>query len=615
MTKGRGNLGRIQDKVLGIALKSDLFDKPLNATEAKKLFKNTDYQSFDEYVSGGETHKHDVLDPSNLGGPFKASCLRILSALFAGLRFGYIKDPLPFDTTETDKLTGKWKGDVDVDDLFDALDAQYSTRDPKEACCIVGLVKASVSGWIYNEGDDTDQPSDRWAISGSSVFGYPPDDEAAKDDPDKRKVYCVVSMVDAKKKQAKRARKAPADPEDDPAQAKRIIKILAHYIAKELLSLRVCTLDPSCIMAVVPGREFLGPVRFCRGCYQKLHYRLNWNVKRRYEGLREVLAAIAGFEEEVEWLDKMLKHIEEEEFSGKRWAMYFGPTPRKRKGVSKDQTIGELLAEPAEADAAPTKKSKTRSPSAKYASASASTSFMASPLNIPMATATPTAFAPSPLPPTPSHHHNHDTNLNNPHLFEVLKEDIFHNHIPTPTPASTVAAAPPPYATPHANGTWQSVNGLDPRARKTVALRRLRNLPFTATLEDGSPTASKLKELCATNDGEFWVTYRAFEDLEDGVLVGELEDVAVGGGGGGSSSSGGAGQEVDMAKEDALVEVLRRVREMRDGVWGGVFDEMGWRKVKRMARKGDQWFLSTWETWVGDEEEVLLQELKDVVGV
>ncbi|KAJ3041829.1 hypothetical protein HDV00_008532 [Rhizophlyctis rosea] len=101
------------------------------------------------------------------------------------------------------------------------------------------------------------------------------------------------------------------------------------------------------------------------------------------------------------------------------------------------------------------------------------------------------------------------------------------------------------HALPKVLSDLQSLTCTLPAMQDKDKTKKMQDVLLTRT--DGSPLASKLKELCATNAASSGLQCRAFKDLEDGVLIGELENVAVGSCGGGSgSSSSRAGQEVDM---------------------------------------------------------------------
>ena len=75
--------------------------------------------------------QNEERDNSIISQSFKSTCLKILSALFAGVRFGYLSEPVPFETEKTDANKDKpeWKDDVDVEDLLDALDTSLSLTD------------------------------------------------------------------------------------------------------------------------------------------------------------------------------------------------------------------------------------------------------------------------------------------------------------------------------------------------------------------------------------------------------------------------------------------------------------------------------------------------------
>ncbi|KAJ3039513.1 hypothetical protein HK097_002822, partial [Rhizophlyctis rosea] len=341
MSRNRGDLGRVPDQILRTVLKSDCFNKALSSAQAKKIFGTDENQSFTEYVASTGSEdvwvelsgrivyivklQNEERDNSIISQSFKSTCLKILSALYAGVRFGYLSEPVPFYTEKTDTNTDKpeWKDDVDVEDLLDALDTSLSVTE--NAC----LVNANMSGDVYGDNEDV---VDRWQMAATSTFSFPPEQPESAKDPNVRKVLCVVSMLEPTTKKKKASGVKATDEGAEPAQIRRSIKILAHYIGKELLSLQPCTLEKNCVMAAVQGEEFLGPLHFCAVCFQKLHHRLNWDVKARSEGLKEVLSSLPGFEEEVQWLSKLIYTIETAEEAK--------AIPRKRKSVTNGEDLG-----------------------------------------------------------------------------------------------------------------------------------------------------------------------------------------------------------------------------------------------------------------------------------
>ncbi|KAJ3278318.1 hypothetical protein HK104_002451 [Borealophlyctis nickersoniae] len=426
---------------------------------------------------------------------FQRSMVQIASALFPNLTFRFLDVPLEFARTATNNLDPEYYRSVDAEDLLDALDSAQAAH--REACCMIGLTDDPMTG---NVRGDNGEPVSYPAMSGTAVWGYP--DGSDNNDATSRTVLCALSIHD----------------ESSKVTLRRCVKLLAHYVSKELLCLEPCVLYDYCILAC-QGLDFGGPVRFCPVCLQKLSLRLHWDdnaIVERYRKLCMLLGRKKEFEEEVEWLDKAISVREEQgdargqkrqrevsnekAWTQSKWPKTTGPVDTQRRVPDKD----DIQLSP----------------------------YMST-----------LELAPHPAP-GPSE--------------DVPKEEDVASDVPSQqVPSEGLATerggserVPSADIRSLASGTPPVIN-FEPRGSQTVERQpekdawrmkvycRIRTLPFntirpagSADTPLGSSSASTLalqssiRKLCYTSDREFRIVFRAFEDAPDTILAAELADVA-----------------------------------------------------------------------------------------